>query len=215
MKLAQYRLEALVRQRNRLRVCLVAAGMLHGGAIALLHPWVRHSTFSDPIQFIVIEQPDSSPTSASFTSSVNSSAPSKIKTTQPIASTFIGITQSSSDFSAPQMKSPSPVISTPQPVATKDKVWGAYLATLRRQLYQRWQDTPLTRSDRLVKVRFIIDRQGYLADLELIESSGDKTADHDAIRTVRAAAPFAPLPIASKEDRLRVTFTFENPVFDE
>ncbi len=214
MNLAQYRLKAAVRNRNRLWLCLAAAGMLHVGAIALTRPHIPDHTSPDLIQFIAIDQPDS--LSASSNIRANSTT-RPVQTTPQAFSTFTGITRSIAPLSSPQPKTLPQVISTPQPATAKDEVWGAYLATLRQQIYRQWQAKLQAKlqvkTDRPTKVRFVIDRQGHLTDLELIQSSSDATADQDAIKAVQTAAPFAHLPIASKEDRLRVTFTFAALVF--
>jgi TonB family protein len=212
MNLAQYRLKAAAQRRNRLLICLGVAGMLHVGAIALTHPLIPHHKSPDLIQFIAIDQPDSLPVSSNIRA--NSTA-RPVQATHQVASTFTGeITRSLSSLSAPQTKT-LPVISTPKPATVKDEVWGAYLATLRQRIYQQWQAKLLVKSDRPTQVRFVIDRQGLLTDLELIQSSSDATADRDAMKAVQTAAPFAQLPSASKEDQLRVTFTFEATVFPQ
>jgi TonB family protein len=208
MNLAQYRLKAAAQNRNRLWLCLAAAGMLHVGAIALTHPPTSHHTSPDPIQFVAIDQPDSLPV---FSLANSISRP--IQTTPQVVSTFTGITRSHSSLSDPQTQPSSQVTSSPNPATIKDEVWGVYLATLRQQIYQQWQAGLQVKTDRPTKVRFVVDRQGHLTDLELIQSSSDAAVDRDALKAVQTAAPFAQLPIASKEDRLRVTFTFEAPVF--
>lgn len=209
MNLDQYRLKAAAQNRNRLWLCLAAAGTLHVGAIALTYFQVPPHTSPDLIQFIAIDQPDSLPTSSNIRSNSTSRS---VQMTHQVVSTFTGMTRSPSFISAPQTKPTSQAVSTLKSATTKDEVWGAYLAILRQQIYQQWQATLLVKSDRPTKVRFVVDRQGHLTDLELIQSSSDATADQAALKAVKIAAPFVQLPIASKEDRLRVIFTFEAPV---
>lgn len=43
-------------------------------------------------------------------------------------------------------------------------------------------------------IKFDIGRDGSLVDLELLKSSGYKILDDEALRAIRAAAPFQPLP---------------------
>ncbi len=209
MNLAQYRLKAAAQDRNRLWLCLAATGMLHVGAIALTHPLTSHHTSPDLIQFIAIDQPDSLPTSSNIRA--NSTSRTR-QATAPAILTFTGMTRSLSSLSTPPTKTPPQVISTSKSATVKDEVWGAYLATLRQRIYQQWQAKLQVKTDRPTKVRFVIDRQGHLTDLELIQSSSDATVDRGAIKAVQTAAPFAQLPSASKEEQLRVTFTFEAPV---
>jgi protein TonB len=43
-------------------------------------------------------------------------------------------------------------------------------------------------------IKFDINKDGSLGDLEVLKSSGYKILDDEALRAIRAAAPFAPLP---------------------
>ncbi|MBW4516410.1 MAG: TonB C-terminal domain-containing protein [Timaviella obliquedivisa GSE-PSE-MK23-08B] len=209
MNLAEYRLKAVVRQRNRLRLCLAAAGMLHGGAIALIQPWTKHSTSIDPIQFIAIDQSDFSPISSNKLATTRSLT-SPIQPIPQVISTLTGTTRSPASLAVlPDQPKTLPPASLPSVAAVKDEVWDMYLATLKEKIYQRWQAALSVKTDRPAQVRFIIDRQGHLIHLELVQSSSDVSADQAAVKAVQTAAPFAQLPLASAEDRLRVTFTFE------
>ncbi|MBF2073061.1 MAG: TonB family protein [Synechococcales cyanobacterium C42_A2020_086] len=91
--------------------------------------------------------------------------------------------------------------------ALGDPLWGPYMATVNRQVDQQWQrlNVPVTRQ---AKVRFRIDRQGRLSDVELLQPSGDPLADQAAIQAIWDAAPFAPLPQSAPEEILIVNFTF-------
>lgn len=51
-----------------------------------------------------------------------------------------------------------------------------------------------------VLVRFVLVRDGSVKGLEVIDSSGIARLDQAAIKTVRRAAPFAPLPAALRQD---------------
>jgi TonB family protein len=199
MNLAQYRLQAAAQNRHRLWLCLTIAGILHLGAIALTHRPTSRSSASPPIQFIAIDSPESSPSSSTLHASVN--AAPQARSSQPISPSADGITRSLAVRPTAQPDRAA------KPATTQDKIWGDYLAALRRQIYREWQ-RPVA-IDRPVKVRFAIDRQGRLMDLTLIQSCRNTIADQAALAAVEAAAPFSKLPIAAKEERLRVTFTFD------
>jgi TonB family protein len=195
MNLVQYRLQAAAQNRHRLWLCLAIAGIMHLGAIALTYRPTSRSSASPPIQFIAIDSPESSPSPSTLRASVN--AAPQARSSQSIPLSADGITRSIA----------SPPDRIAKPATTKDKIWGDYLAVLRRKIYQEWR-SPVA-IERPVKVRFAIDRQGKLTDLALIQSCRDTIADQAALAAVEAAAPFAKLPIAAKEERLRVTFTFD------
>ncbi|GAB4385266.1 MAG: hypothetical protein Kow00121_49990 [Elainellaceae cyanobacterium] len=91
--------------------------------------------------------------------------------------------------------------------AVGDQLWGEYDTALRRSIYQRWQRVEVNQKLE-VKVRFRIDRQGGLSNLQLLQPSGHSAADQAALEAVRSAAPFAPLPKAAPQDSLQVDFTF-------
>jgi TonB family protein len=91
--------------------------------------------------------------------------------------------------------------------ATRDDVWGDYIAALNQKIDQHWQRISVA-TTRQSKVKFIVNRQGDLVSAELVQSSGDATADQTAIQAVQTAAPFAPLPEHATENLLIINFTF-------
>ena len=91
--------------------------------------------------------------------------------------------------------------------ATKDDLWGTYISALNQKIVQNWQRISVT-TNRQAKVRFEVDRQGQLVNLQLIQPSGDARADMTALQSIRAAAPFAPLPRGANEEMLVINFTF-------
>ncbi|HEY9698631.1 MAG TPA: TonB family protein [Trichocoleus sp.] len=91
--------------------------------------------------------------------------------------------------------------------ATRDDLWGTYISALNQKIDQNWQRISVT-TNRQAKVRFEVDRQGQLVNLQLIQPSGDARADMTALQSIRAAAPFAPLPRGANEEMLVINFTF-------
>lgn len=101
---------------------------------------------------------------------------------------------------------------TPGVAAQRDQL-GPYLEDIYQAIVQRWARTPVDQSRR-VRVQFTIDRQGNLVNgVQLLESSGFVSADQAAMQAVRAAAPFAPLPATTTEERLSITFTFKYTLY--
>jgi outer membrane biosynthesis protein TonB len=198
MNLTQYRRQAAAQNRHRLWLCLSIAAVLHAGAILLTHRPTPGSAAA-LIQFIAIDTPTASSTSATLRAPVDSAPQPTREVTRAVSPSPQGSLSVLSESQAPQLRS------SPKPAIAKDKIWGDYLANLRRKIYQQW--SPID-AERPIKVRFAIDRQGKLMDLELIHA-GSSGANQAAIAAVQAAAPFDHLPIAAKENQLRVTFTFD------
>ncbi|HUI45967.1 MAG TPA: energy transducer TonB [Nitrospirota bacterium] len=53
-------------------------------------------------------------------------------------------------------------------------------------------------------IKFDINKDGTLGGLEVLQSSGYKILDDEALRSIRASAPFAPLPDDWKMDRYSI-----------
>lgn len=90
--------------------------------------------------------------------------------------------------------------------ARADVDWGPYTAQLQRQVEAQWQ--PKADFESEVEVAFEIDRRGNVHDLQVIRSSGDAVTDVAAKVAVAHAAPFGTFPLAYRDDRIAVTFTF-------
>jgi protein TonB len=57
-------------------------------------------------------------------------------------------------------------------------------------------------------VDFVIARSGKVNSIELIQGSGSKILDDEAIRSIRKAAPFDPIPAQYKIPDLRIRGRF-------
>ncbi len=91
--------------------------------------------------------------------------------------------------------------------AERDAVLGDYIENLTRQVNEHWQRVNVD-SSRETKVRFTVNRQGELMDLELVNSSQSEQVDEAAMDAVRAAAPFEPLPEVVAEELIVINFQF-------
>ncbi|MBN2332710.1 MAG: energy transducer TonB [Deltaproteobacteria bacterium] len=88
----------------------------------------------------------------------------------------------------------------------------SYFIHLKRKIEGVWEYPYLARESGLqgrLLMRFVINRDGTLAETTILQSSGFPLLDHEAIRAVHDAAPFPPLPARMEVDRLSVTATFE------
>ena len=59
-----------------------------------------------------------------------------------------------------------------------------------------------------LRLRFIILKDGTLKGVSLLDSSGYRLLDNEALRAVKDAAPFNPIPDRLKTSRLNITATF-------
>lgn len=68
-----------------------------------------------------------------------------------------------------------------------------YSELVRRKIADNWRHLPVSR-DVKVKVVFTILRSGWVDDVRLEEASGIFQFDQAAVRAIRSASPFPPLP---------------------
>ena len=84
-----------------------------------------------------------------------------------------------------------------------------YLTSLRSALWDQWASRMRQLSGEC-EVVFTILRDGSVVDLNIETSSGDAGFDYAAVSSVRAAAPFAPLPRGFEETFLKVHVQFKS-----
>jgi len=81
-----------------------------------------------------------------------------------------------------------------------------YLAAVRRKLEQNWQ--PYKEDSRLsVVISFSILRDGNVAEVRIVTSSGDSVLDGNARAAVERASPFGRVPPVFTSDKLEITCT--------
>lgn len=59
-----------------------------------------------------------------------------------------------------------------------------------------------------MRLAVALERDGNVASVEILQSSGQRVLDQAAVRIVRLAAPFEPFPTAIKQDRIEVIRTW-------
>ena len=59
-----------------------------------------------------------------------------------------------------------------------------------------------------MRLAVALERDGNVASVEILQSSGQRVLDQAAVRIVRLAAPFEPFPAAIKQDRIEVIRTW-------
>ncbi len=73
----------------------------------------------------------------------------------------------------------------------------SYFASIKRKIELVWQypyDAQVAGVQGDLIINFVIGRTGQLESVTLTDGSGHKVLDEEAIRAIRAAAPFAPIP---------------------
>ncbi|MBM4310690.1 MAG: energy transducer TonB [Deltaproteobacteria bacterium] len=93
-----------------------------------------------------------------------------------------------------------------------DAQYRFYLGHLRSKISAEWQYPPEASNRGLsgtVSVRFSIAPSGRLTDVSVTNSSAHSLLDDEALRTIRAAAPFHPFPQEFTIEKLNVSASFE------
>ena len=84
-----------------------------------------------------------------------------------------------------------------------------YLAAIERKVSGNWFSGVSSGDEgRTCIVFFRLRRDGRVADVRIEKGSGNSYFDRSAMRAIRSAAPFPPLPKAFTDDYLSIHFTF-------
>ncbi len=95
---------------------------------------------------------------------------------------------------------------------TTDKRYVSYARVIKQALMAQWKYPPKAKDDLIEGETFLIftlSRDGALLDLKLLNSSGYPVLDDEAMRTVKAAAPFPAFPGSVTVARLHIKANFD------
>jgi protein TonB len=95
---------------------------------------------------------------------------------------------------------------------TKDPIFVTYFTKLKQSIEQQWEYPEMALRYGLqgtLALEFTIGSSGQLEQLRVIRSSGSELLDSEAIRAIRAAAPFPPIPSWVKPVPLRISASME------
>ena len=87
----------------------------------------------------------------------------------------------------------------------------SYFASIKRKIELVWQypyDAAVAGIEGELTVDFVIGRNGKLESVALVRGSGHKVLDDEAIRSIRMAAPFDPIPAEYKIPSLQIRGRF-------
>ncbi|MFQ5853383.1 MAG: TonB family protein [Candidatus Binatia bacterium] len=97
------------------------------------------------------------------------------------------------------------------PQDTAQLEYTAYLEQVKKGIVRAWkypEQASQKREEGKVDVEFTILRDGRLENVRVLGSSGFPSLDREAIRAVRAASPFNPIPEGIALEQLSIRFTF-------
>jgi len=95
---------------------------------------------------------------------------------------------------------------------TLDYKFHSYYLSLKRKIELVWEypyKARQTGAQGRLLMRFVINQDGSLAEVTVLRSSGVALLDREAVRAIKSASPFPPLPDRMNTERLSVTATFE------
>jgi len=87
----------------------------------------------------------------------------------------------------------------------------SYYASIKRKIELVWQypyEAAAAGIQGELMLDFVIARNGKVDSIELVRSSGSKILDDEAIRSIRTAAPFDPIPAQYKIPNLLIRGRF-------
>lgn len=102
--------------------------------------------------------------------------------------------------------------SAPISLDTKDPVYLSYFNRIKQAIEQNWEYPELALRYGLqgrLSLEFSIGTNGHLEQLRIMRSSGSQLLDDEALRAIRTAAPFPPLPSWMKSGPLTVSASME------
>jgi len=108
--------------------------------------------------------------------------------------------------------SSNPHDSAPVSLNTKDPIYVTYFNKLKQLIESQWEYPELALRYGLqgrLSLEFMIGGSGQLEQLRLIRSSGSQVLDEEALRAIKAAAPFPPIPPCIKANPLLISASME------
>ena len=97
------------------------------------------------------------------------------------------------------------------PMDSRDPNYTDYLSRLKRRIQAEWGYPEEARRVGMggeLQMLFTLNRTGTLVNIRLLESSGFPVLDNEAMRAVKAAAPFDPFPPRMGEEAFNILGTF-------
>jgi len=100
----------------------------------------------------------------------------------------------------------------PVSLNTKDPAYISYFNRIKQAIEQNWEYPELALRYGLqgrLSLEFAVDSNGQLEQLRITRSSGSQLLDDEALRAIKAAAPFPPIPTWIKGNPLSISVSME------
>lgn len=113
---------------------------------------------------------------------------------------------------SPTWSSSSSRSSEPISLNTRDPIYVTYFNKVKQLIESQWEYPELALRYGLqgtLALEFMIGSSGQLERLRLIRSSGSQVLDEEALRAIKAAAPFPPIPPWIKPNPLLISASME------
>jgi len=114
---------------------------------------------------------------------------------------------------------PSPTYSSssgrgngPVSLNTRDPIFVTYFTKIKQSIEQQWEYPEMALRYGLqgrLALEFTIGSSGQLEQLRIVRSSGSELLDSEAVRAIKAAAPFPPIPAWIKPVPLMISASME------
>lgn len=94
---------------------------------------------------------------------------------------------------------------------TKEFKYLSYMQRLKEKIESVWRYPPLAAQRGIsgdLRIRFVIKKNGQLADVQILRTSGHKMLDDAALKAIKDAEPYWPLPNEWNQDTLTITGHF-------
>lgn len=102
-------------------------------------------------------------------------------------------------------------------INTDDLKYFSYTLKLKNKIEYIWR-YPQSAAERGIQgnllLTFTIQRNGYVSEVRVVSTSGYEVLDLEAVRAIKEASPFAPLPDSWNEDHITITghFVYHNHI---
>lgn len=113
---------------------------------------------------------------------------------------------------SPTWSSASSRDSGPVSLNTRDPIYVSYFNKIKQSIESQWEYPEVALRYGLqgrLSLEFAIDANGQLERLRILRSSGSQVLDDEALRAIKAASPFPPIPPWIKSSLLSISASME------